>query len=108
VPPEVSGLLHPVLPLLFGAGIGLGATLIGIRRWFRTQSATPSGDILTLARRLGLRVVAGAVAVTLAGALWLARQLGGGDPWQVAQSALIGVPLGLAAGLHWTLRRGRN
>jgi len=92
-------------PLLFGGVVGFTAVLLGIRRWFHTQSATPSGDILTLARRLGLRATAGALLVTALATPWLARTLERPLP-EVMQGALVGVPLGLAAGLHFTLRRG--
>ena len=104
----VSELAVAASPYMLGLAIGFGISVLALHRWFHTLSVAPSGDLLSLLRRVGLQYLAVGVALTLLGGNRLGIFLTGTPQWDVTQHALWGLPFGLFFGARWMLRRGER
>jgi hypothetical protein len=95
-------------PFALGFAIGFAVALTALKRWFADSSHTPTGDLITGLRRVGVQALLGGVALTLCCAGLLSHYLTGSIHAPLLQNSLWGLPVGLFYGLRWRFRRGER
>ena len=106
MPTDLTRLALAGAPLLLGISIGVLAVFLAMREWL-ARSALPAGrNPLSTLKTICLQYsVASIVCTAVAGRL-LGHYLPGHTALHTIQGAMLGLPLGMGAGLRWLLWRG--